>query len=51
MKEPSKVTRSRLEIEEEGKTGFLDFEVDDGGWMTIWHTEVPKELRGRGLGL
>ncbi|HTV16523.1 MAG TPA: GNAT family N-acetyltransferase [Acidobacteriaceae bacterium] len=51
MTEPSKVTRSRFEIEEEGKTGFLDFEVDDQGWMTLWHTEVPEELRGRGLGL
>lgn len=51
MTEPSKVTRSRFEIEQDGKTGFLEFEVDDQGWMTIWHTEVPEELRGRGLGL
>lgn len=27
------------------------FETDGHGWMTIWHTEVAKELRGKGIGL
>ncbi|HEY2860922.1 MAG TPA: GNAT family N-acetyltransferase [Terracidiphilus sp.] len=40
---------SRLEIEEGGETAYLEFELDAAGWMTIWHTEVPPALRGRGL--
>jgi len=51
MTNPSKVTRSRFEIEQDGKTAWLEFETDDQGWMTLWHTEVPKELRGRGIAL
>src|SRR3954451_22909228 len=40
---------SRLEIEEDGQKAILEFELDGTGWMTIWHTEVPEALRGRGL--
>jgi predicted GNAT family acetyltransferase len=42
-------TRSRFELEENGQVAYLDFELDDGGWMTLWHTEVPQALRGKGL--
>ena len=45
----SKVTRSRFEFEEAREIAYLDFEVDEGGWMTLWHTEVPPSLRGRGI--
>jgi len=48
-KKTSKRTMSRLEIAEGGETAYLEFEMDDAGWMTIWHTEVPPALRGRGL--
>ena len=51
MNKPTAVTRSRFEIEQDGKTSHLEFETDENGWMTLLHTEVPKELRGRGLGL
>jgi uncharacterized protein len=44
-----KKTMSRLEISEDGQTAWLEFELDGAGWMTIWHTEVPEALRGRGL--
>jgi hypothetical protein len=47
--EGNKVTRSRFEIEEDGDAAYLEFETDSQGWMTIWHTEVPSTLRGRGL--
>lgn len=47
--EGNKVTRSRFEIEEGGDVAYLEFETDSQGWMTIWHTEVPPALRGRGL--
>lgn len=40
---------SRFEIEEGGETAYLEFELDSAGWMTLWHTEVPEALRGRGL--
>lgn len=40
---------SRFEIEEDGETAYLEFELDGAGWMTLWHTEVPPALRGRGL--
>lgn len=49
MFKPTPVTRSRFELEQDGNTSYLEFETDGHGWMTIWHTEVPKELRGQGL--
>jgi uncharacterized protein len=42
-------TMSRFELEEEGETAYLEFELDHAGWITLWHTEVPEGLRGRGL--
>ena len=45
----SLVTKSRFEIDEDGQTAYIEFEVDGSGWMTIWHTEVPPALRGRGI--
>ena len=42
-------TPQRFEIDEDGQTAYLEFETDASGWMTIWHTEVPPALRGRGL--
>jgi uncharacterized protein len=49
MKNSTQVTRSRFEITQDNKTSYLEFDTDGQGWMTIWHTEVPQELRGRGL--
>lgn len=46
---PTRLIRSRFEIEKCGKVGYLQFDMDDRGWMTIWHTEVPPELRGQGI--
>jgi len=45
----SLATKSRLEIKEDGQTAYIELETDGSGWMTIWHTEVPPELRGRGI--
>ncbi|HEY4046563.1 MAG TPA: GNAT family N-acetyltransferase [Acidobacteriaceae bacterium] len=41
--------RSRFEFEDDGETAYLEFEIDSGGWITLWHTEVPPLLRGRGV--
>jgi predicted GNAT family acetyltransferase len=46
---PVKVTHSRFEIEEDGHVAFLEFQTD-GDWITLLHTEVPPELRERGMG-
>jgi uncharacterized protein len=51
VSQPTKVTRSRFEIVEDGKTSYLEFETDDKGWLTLLHTEVARELRGRGIAL
>jgi len=51
LNESTRVTRSRLEIEQDGQVSYLEFETDGYGWMTIWHTEVAEALRGRGIGL
>jgi predicted GNAT family acetyltransferase len=48
-KEANNVTRSRFEIEERAEVAYLEFETDSQGWMTIWHTEVPSAMRGRGV--
>lgn len=51
MPNPTKVVRSRFEIEQDGQTSFLEFETDGQGWMTLLHTEVPESQRGQGTGL
>jgi uncharacterized protein len=51
VKNTTRVTRSRFEIEQDGQISYLEFETDGHGWMTIWHTEVAKDLRGKGIGL
>jgi len=51
MPDPTRVTRSRFEIAQDGQTAWLEFETDDLGWLTLVHTEVPEQLRGRGLAL
>jgi predicted GNAT family acetyltransferase len=51
VKNTTKVTRSRFEIEQDGEISYLEFETDGHGWMTIWHTEVAKGQRGKGIGL
>ncbi len=43
------VSKSRFEFEEDGETAYLEFELDSEGWITLWHTEVPERLRGRGF--
>jgi uncharacterized protein len=43
------VSRNRFEFEDEGHVAYLEFEVDGDGWMTLWHTEVPPALQGRGI--
>ena len=48
-REPDQVTRSRFEIEDGGEVAYLEFDTDSQGWMTIWHTEVPPVMRGRGV--
>lgn len=51
MSQSTRVTRSRFEIEQDGQVSYLEFETDGHGWMTIWHTEVAKGQRGKGIGL
>jgi uncharacterized protein len=48
---PTRVTRSRFEVEQDGKTSYLEFETDGQGWLTLLHTEVAKEQRGQGIAL
>lgn len=45
----SLATKSRFEIGEDNQIAYIEFETDGSGWMTIWHTEVPSALRGRGI--
>ncbi len=49
MTNPTNVTKSRFEFSEDGHTAWLEFDRDDQGWMTLWHTEVPTARRGRGI--
>lgn len=41
--------RNRFELGLEGHTVFSNYKRA-GGVLTILHTEVPKELNGRGIG-
>jgi len=42
-------TRSRFELLIDGQTAFLDYKRSPLG-LTLVHTEVPENLRGRGFG-
>lgn len=42
-------SRQRFEIDLDGHTAFATYKRADGV-LTILHTEVPKELNGRGIG-
>lgn len=42
--------RQRFEITADGHTGFLAYAIDADNRMNLKHTEVPRELEGRGLG-
>jgi uncharacterized protein len=41
--------RQRFELEIDGKTAFVTYRKSPGA-ITLIHTEVPKELGGRGVG-
>ena len=45
----NKNSKSRFEFEQDGQVAFLEFELDNAGWITLWHTEVPEALRGHGI--
>jgi len=41
--------RQRFELEADDHIAFANYKRDDGV-LTMLHTEVPKELEGRGIG-
>jgi predicted GNAT family acetyltransferase len=41
--------RHRFELDADGHVAFSNYRRDDGT-ITIMHTEVPKELGGKGIG-
>jgi predicted GNAT family acetyltransferase len=41
--------RQRFELDADGHIAFSNYKRSDGV-LTILHTEVPKELEGRGIG-
>ncbi len=41
--------RHRFELDADGHVAFSNYKRD-GATLTIMHTEVPKELNGRGIG-
>jgi predicted GNAT family acetyltransferase len=43
------IERHRFELDAEGHVAFSNYKRD-GGTITIMHTEVPKELNGKGIG-
>lgn len=41
--------KKRFELEREGKTSFVDYILNSSGVIFLTHTEVPKELEGKGI--
>ena len=39
----------RFELELDGKVAYIDYRLE-GKTLTLLHTEVPKELSGKGVG-
>jgi uncharacterized protein len=46
--QPQQVTTGRFEIEQDGKVAYLEYSVA-GKILGLIHTEVPQELRGKGM--
>lgn len=46
--EPQLVTTGRFEIEREGHIAYLEYQLG-GHVLQLLHTEVPQELRKRGI--
>jgi predicted GNAT family acetyltransferase len=42
--------KHRYELEIDGHVAFIAYRRRDNGTLTLIHTEVPKELGGRGVG-
>ena len=49
MNDKAPATKGQFEIEREGQTSFLAYEIDGEGWISLLHTSVPPDLRGRGI--
>jgi uncharacterized protein len=49
MNEKIPPTKGQFEIEREGQTSFLAYEIDGENWISLLHTSVPPGLRGRGI--
>jgi uncharacterized protein len=49
MAETMEATKGRFEIDRDGGTSYLAYEIDGEGWISLLHTEVPPALRGRGI--
>ena len=43
-------SKSRFELEIDDYVAFVDYAMPSSGAITLLHTEVPKELGGRGVG-
>jgi predicted GNAT family acetyltransferase len=48
LQSPQKVVNGRFELECEGKTAYLEYNLA-GNILQLVHTEVPPESRGLGL--
>jgi predicted GNAT family acetyltransferase len=46
--QPQQVTTGRFEIERDGEVAYLEYSLS-GGVLVLLHTEVPTNLRGKGL--
>jgi predicted GNAT family acetyltransferase len=46
--EPQEVKKGRFEIEQDGHVAYLEYTIS-ANILGLVHTEVPVELRGRGL--
>ena len=44
-----KVTTGRFELERDGEVAYLEYSLS-GNVLELIHTEVPKKLRGTGIG-
>jgi predicted GNAT family acetyltransferase len=48
VRQPQKVTTGRFEIERDGDMAYLEYSLG-GSVLVLLHTEVPRNLRGKGM--
>lgn len=50
LKVKNNQTKNQFEANLDGKTALIKYRIEDDGTLNLFHTEVPDEFEGKGVG-